>query len=56
MKKNNKSKGKFTRKAGDGKKIRSIYSPGWTGKRVPTGAPGDHKPLLHGDALRDLLK
>lgn len=38
----------------NGKKVRSIYSPGWHGSRVPEGKPGNQRPLLTGDYLLDL--
>lgn len=48
----NRSKGKFQGKS----KVRSIYSPGYHGTRVPDGKPGAHRPLLSPEeiALADL--
>jgi hypothetical protein len=38
----------------NGKKVRSIYSPGWQGSRIPEGKPGNQRPLLDREYLVEL--
>lgn len=49
------SKSKANPRFSGGKKIRSIYSPGYHGTRVPDGKPGNQRPLLDGDNVANLF-
>jgi len=48
------NRGSANARFANGKKIRSIYSPGYVGTRVPDGKPGNQRPLLGPEYLEDL--